>query len=407
MSKEFNNLIDTIGDIQEEIQADRERSTPIIQVQDYFEQIDQALDRVLDAPKQLSTKTIFNINSSFRSHVFVDIQHVRQFREYLRSDIIPTNLYYFLLDIMDDFDIDQPIVFWPKREIEIQELGDYFDERFEIERYEPDFHQKWRRDLNNYRCHIIGFPLSEMRNPMNFSLIVHECIHATGHPREREPSLGQKLYEEYATSLKEAFDDDIIEEVSLDILSLNYLGPIYALRVATLPQRLGYQDSDYHATLGTRIWYGIQYLEYIKQDDEWWESNHNIFEEIRRESLDELKGRLSSLSTDEQGRLDKFQQIQSGVERLFQDYDIPMCTEEISNLKKYLGMPEAGHYRISNKLDRYMLDPDRNKKIALPIKPNVLLNLLIDYDWTEVPELREPVLLSFKKWYVTRKTIYD
>lgn len=408
MSNESIDLLDTIDKIQKDFQNDDFNEPPIVQIQKDLNAIDDVLITVLNAPKELSNQTIFRTNSRLRSHVFIDIQYVRQFRENLRSNTVPNNLYYYLLDICDDFDIDAPIVFRPRREIVIRKVADYFDEKFEIERHDSDFYNRWIRDLKSNECYVIGFPISEMRNPMNFSLIAHECLHAASSTNHGNQLLWEHFCEEYAPSLIEEFDEDTLEEVALDILCHNYLGPIYGLRISQLPERLGYRSSSSHLGLAARLWYGMKYLEYIEGDPEWWDRRHPKFEEIRQRALDELKGRYTNLPDSQKKRyISKLDSVQEGVNNFFDDENIPSYKNEVVNLSDYLGMPSASKTTVSDKLDRFLLDEDRSKNLALPLKPSILLNLLILYDWSKVTDLREPILLSFKKWYVTKKTIYD
>lgn len=408
MSNESVDLLNTIQEIQTDFQKAEHPEIPIVQIQKHLADIDDVLVTVLDAPKNLSKQTIFQTNNRLRSHVFVDIQHVRQFRENLRSDVVPSNLYYFLLDICDDFDIDAPIVFRPRREIVIRKIADYFDEKFEVERHDSDFYRQWIRGLKSKECYVIGFPISEMRNPLNFSLIVHECLHTASSTDHRNEMLWEHLSEEYVPLLAEEFDEGTLEEVALDVISHNYLGPVYAHRLSQLPQRLGYVSSSSHAGLPARLWYGIKYLEYIEGNSEWWEKRHPRFEEIRQQVLDELKGQYANLpSSQKKAYISDFQSVQEGVNDFFEDENIPSYMDEVVNLSDYLGMPSATDRKVSEKLDKFLLSEDRNKNLALPLKPSILLNLLILYNWKEVDDLRKPTLLSFKKWFVTKKTIYD
>lgn len=408
MSNESIDLLDTIQEIQDDFENDDHNDIPIVRIQNNLETIDDILVNVLNAPKKLANKSIFQRNDRLRSHVFADLQRVRQFRENLHSDVLPNDLYYFLLDICDDFNINDSILFRPRREIAVRDVAEYFDEKFEVERHDSDFYSTWKENINKANCYVIGFPISEMRNPMNFCLIAHECLHTAKSPNSENTELWKYFQNEYASDDITCIDQDHREETILDLISLNYLGPIYALRVTQLPERLGYRTSHRHMSLDARIDYSIKYLEYIEGESEWWSSRHPLFEEIRQNVLEKLKNRRYE-HEDEQDKelLSEFDTLQDSIESYLNDENIPTYLRQVQKLKEYLGMRSAGDTKVHDKINRFVLDEERNKNIALPVKPILLLNLLVLYDWQQVTELRDPTLLSFKKWYVTKKTNYE
>jgi len=403
MSSDSVSLTETVRDIQNDFEEDANNEIPIIRIQRDLELVDQKLIRVLGAPKQLSSLPLFERNNRLRQHTFPDVQLVRQFKEDLKSDAVPSDLYYFLLDICDDFAINKPVVLRPYKEVIVQNIGSYLGSNFEIERHDPDYYQDWIEKVEQDPCFAIGFPISEMRNPTNYTVIAHECLHAASSPADKDIELWKYIHKNYTQSLSSDLDEEEVEEVVLDIISLNYLGPVYALRILRLPERIGYGSSDEHMELSARLWYSIEYLKQINHDN----SVNPEFERLENKVLEALETSYSSMGEIQEEPPIQFEKVQEGITQFFEDEDISVYIDELSRIPNYLGMTSAETDEISNSLNSLLLDEGKDKKVAVPLKPSILLNLLVLYDSSEVEALRRTVLQSFKKWYVTKQTLHS
>jgi hypothetical protein len=95
--------------------------------------------------------------------------------------------------------------------------------------------------------------------------------------------------------------------------------------------------------------------------------------------------------------------MQEHLRGIFSGQDIATYEKERDKLRDYLGMPKAETQLLSDKLNKFLLD-NEGEEIALPIKPILLLNLLLLVNNYEDKDMDEVTLFSFKKWYVTDKT---
>jgi hypothetical protein len=259
-------------------------------------------------------------------------------------------------------------------------------------------------DKDRTKSRVIQFPRSEFRRPINYSLLVHECFH-----------IKERLLSDVQDKLDEVEDipKNVQEEICVDLVSLNYVGPAYGYSMMRIPDKIGRHESLLHPNHQTRVQYIQQFLEYIEKKEVNDSSEvvqrtlgdepdyHSVFSKSQSVVNQEAEERLNN--EQEHISIDNFEEVQQYIEEIFKQHSIPTYVSERGNLKQYLGMPAGSPQKLSENLDNFLLANSGNE-IALPIKPILLFNLLLSVENLEQKRLESVVLSSFKKWYVTRKT---
>lgn len=400
MSQDFEALR---TDVDEEIETfdEEEIHSPFNFLDGFYTRLDEFLIDVLISLKGICSDDKFRPADKVedaKTLIYEELQRVRECREALHSTDIPTELYFLLEDIKNDFEIELDIGLEAEYKILISSLNNRFRMLQQIAFWNVG---------ENTDAQVISFPRSELRRPLSYSLLVHECLHTK---QDLIDKVGDKLQ-----SLDENIDQNKLEEVCVDLLALNYMGPVYGLMIARIPNKIGEHESSEHPTRQTRMKYVQQYLEYIEKSDTTSpedgiptqqtlspKENFPFYKKLEENAKEEIEKRRNQGS--EGFELQNFDEIQEHIQIIFEEEGIPSYETEKKEIRQYLGMPEASIQTVSKKLDKFLLDNPNGREIALPIKPILLFNLLLAVtDYGQKP-MQEVVLSSFKKWYVTRRT---
>lgn len=404
MSEKFEALRSDVDTAKNDIIEDNHRPR-LSFLEEYYGILDKFLITVLDSLEELcgedSVRPVEK-EDSIKNGAYQELQRVRRIRSAIHSQGTPIELYYLLEDIKKDLSIDSPIGLDPGSEPERKFMIDSLKNRFKVLQ-KIAFWNVW--DEDDIDPKIINIPRSELRRPLSYSLIAHECFH-----------IKDDLIEDIVTKFADAdtaIQEEFREEVAIDLLSLNYMGPVYAERLVQIPNKIGEHKSDTYPDFDKRLGYCIRYIDWLHEekgktisdlpaqrkltDDE--QTIYNKLEE-------NVYNKLADNRTDDPHVFTRseFRNIQEYIRELFSEHQIPTYDEERDNLREYLGMPKADVNTLNRKLDDFLLKSAPNSEIALPIKPNLFLNLLLLVNGYNNKDINRVTLLSFKKWYVTSRT---
>jgi len=228
---------------------------------------------------------------------------------------------------------------------------------------------------------------------------------------------------EELNELESEVPNEEAEEVIVDLLSLNYMGPIYGQVIAKIPDKIGRHESTEHPIVETRIGYIIDYIRNIddieangdlnqiesdqiegdnrQQTLDTATNHHPIYNEIQQGVEEELSNVREA--GEEDYTIDNFAKLNGAIVERMDEEGIPTYKQEREKTKHYLGMPRAKVTTVKTKLEKFLLDSPPGREIALPMK-QISFYLLLAVEDIEKKSLQEVTLESFKKWYVTRKT---
>lgn len=399
MSQDFDSLREDVIEANEKIREE-DINTDFVFLEDFYVGLNQFLLKVLESLEELCEDDARPKNRSedIKDGAFKELQRVRRIKSALESDDINKKLYFLLEDIKLDLNISLNIGLEPEHKFLIGKLKN----RFRILR-KIVFWNIWSGDETELR--VISLPRTELRRPLSYSLIVHECFHTR---EELVESVSEKIDE-----LNTNFDDDELDEVAIDILSLNYMGPVYGKRMVEIPDKIGKHEPSKHPDSETRLGYTLQYIDWLDKesgshetivqqrlgaDDDY----HQFFTRLQEHVRSELNSRQNDIKKPFDS--DDFRELQEYIVGLFDGENIPTYATERYNMSGYLGMPEATPSTVLNKLNKYFLKSDSQSAIALPVKPILMLNLLLLVEDYEKKDFEGVILSSFKKWFVTRRT---
>lgn len=382
----LERIIDrTIKEIEE-----TDNTSPIVFHQEDLDTVDNLFSQILQSLRKMCSDSSMRPMESdleeVRKDIFDQIQEITYNFEGVHSDDIPLDLYYLLKDFTEDLQLNQPIV------INAGNSTDIFIEKL-LNRYSvaggvvPNLYT----DIEDSQLRLIEFQRSELSDPENYPLLIHELFHVTD------------IWEEAVDEL-ERIPTDIpeneSEEVAVDLLSINYLGPVYGITASRMPNKIGDHQDWEHPSKDTRIKYLLDYIDYLNSETG---GDSNIIDRrIRQEAREELSNDLDRGNIDYE--ISEFERVQQSLEETFERRDIPSYIKERPDLESYLGMPDAGDDQLQEMVNRLFLESEKNKEVALPVKPLLLLNLLCLIEESETSSLKQVYLSSFRKWYVRRKT---
>lgn len=386
MPEGFQGLVEAIVERKKEISEDEYQDTAIIFLRDIYNNVDDAIERGLDAPEKLCRIELIGSDGELRRKISSSVQLIDGLRQNIHSAPITEDIYYFLQDIREDLHADDAnIVIVLGNKVSINGITNIFIDEFDdLEALDEDFYNSWITDLQDKNCYVVKFPRSEVQNPLNLALLVHECIH-------------QK-------DMWNDFDDigsipgEIREEVLTDLISVHYMGPVYAFRLAKLPGRIGNPKGIDHPSQITRLNYFIKYMNFIDEKN----TAFSIFDEVGEYVTKELEDEI----TNSEGNPTKIEGLSSIHEQIHDSLSsngIPTYIGQTGHLDDYLEMPHATEEIIEENINELFIEGTGAGEVELPIKPCLALNLAILADEYEDKSMRNAVLGSFKKWYVTNR----
>lgn len=404
MSTEFEALRADVKITMEEIENEENRPR-LTFLREFYDSLDSFLMDALESLDNLCGKDSIRPQGkeeTVKDGAYQELQRVRRIRSAIHSDSIPIELYYLLEDIKNDLRIDQQIGLDPGSKPGRKFLIEYPKNRFDILR-KIVYSNIWGDDAENLQ--IINMPRTEIQRPLSYSLIAHECFH-------NKDVLIEQVKDKFH-SMDADINEEYMNEMAIDLLSLNYMGPVYAERLIRIPKKIGEHRSNPYPDLDTRLGYSLQYIKWLLEQRDSSPPDlpmqKKIIEDEKKPLFLQLEGEIhselqNSVSGSSAFQPEEFAALQDHIHRLFLSNDIPTYEEERAEIRKYLGMSNADVHTLSEKMERFLLDSPENREVALPIKPTLLLNLLILVNGYTDKDIRETVLLSFKKWYVTKKT---
>lgn len=404
MASEFEALQADVVAATEEIRNDT-ANAPFRFLKDFYAGLDTFLLQVLDSLEELCEEDEYrpsDKSEDIKDGTFKELQRVRQIRTRLHSPDVQENLYFLLEDIKTDLKIQLDIGLEPGQKFLI---GDLLN-RFGILR-RIVFWRIWSEEETNLK--IIRLPRTELHRPLSYSLMIHECFHVKD---DLISSVENKIGD-----LDVDIDENRKEEVCVDLLSLNYMGPVYGRRVAEIPDKIGQHEATVHPKPETRLQYTLQYIEWlmdrqsggvsdrgssIQQELGDTQDYHPVFISLQNDMKSKLTER--EVASVKLFSKNEFNELQECITGLLDEEGIPTYAGERYQLREYLGMPKAEPSLVTDKLEKFLFDAEKNQETALPVKPILLLNLILQVDDYEAKDLETVILLSFKKWFVADRT---
>lgn len=388
----FEALAGTIERIAERVEGN-ENDFSIVFLQTRLDTTDEVYSGILNALSDLCTEPDLRPTESdteeVRYDIFDQIQEIQRSIEGVRSEDVPFDLYYLLEDFTLDLGIDVPIVVSAGNSSDI-----YIQRLLEKFRIATGIVPNLYGEVGESQHHILEFQRSELIEPESYPLLIHELFHVSDIWQELSDTLERKTPE---------IPENEREEVSVDLLSVNYLGPAYAVTTARMPDKVGDHRDWVHPSKDTRIKYLLCYLEYLESRPD---SPSNILDKKTINSAtEELEKRLNEAEVDY--TLEEYNEVQKVAEEILEENGTPSYLQQRSNMRGYLGMPDADNEQLLRMVNRLFLNTEENQEVALPVKPLLLLNLIPLMEDTETSELAEVFFTSFRKWFVRRKTSED
>lgn len=419
--KEFSTLVRTIEDRLEDIDQET-YDQPALFIQKLLRRSSDQYNALFKIARDMceDSESLSHIEfgeeeseEEEKYHVFDILQGIQ--RDYVRIAELPFQheLYYFVKNILTNLKIESDVVVIPGNSAEV------FVER-SSKRYEPVIKTNLEYYTEMDKNHrIIEYQRTELKNPESYPLLIHELFHVfLDENKEKLNSIISKIEGQLSRE-----ESNYAAEILVDLLSVNYTGPVYAHTISKMPEKVGSHTDLVHANIGQREHYLLKYLEYIEERNA----------SLPVTDIDVISQAMDTIgeSDDDIEILDDFEDIQSSVEELMEELNIPAYHNIYDNIKLELGMPDASEKQIKNTLHELFLysetdsnvnngslhqtsvshiqtdsdnDPDPPKpNVAAPIRPVFLLNLLLEDD-REASELYEPYLAAFKKWHVRKRT---
>lgn len=175
--------------------------------------------------------------------------------------------------------------------------------------------QKVQRKLDHSKLRWIQIPGEDTGDPLSWALLSHETLHHSELPRK----LRQLLPAEFIARIPE----NKLDEVLVDLLALNYLGPAYAGILLTQPTKIGDHIGQEHPSLETRRAYCREILAWT-EDKLSGSGSEEVAADICREFIRALPSSLLQARTKPADAVigeaiaDDIQAIQESVAELLQ-----------------------------------------------------------------------------------------
>lgn len=341
-----------------------------------------------------------------------------------RTEIVP-ELYHWLLDIPESFDVQKVIV--------LREGDRFLTETFQqlivnplkllitiagkpevygsLAQIEPFDLLETNPIKEGY---IVSCIRGESGNPVMWPILCHEMFEVA----DKEKSILRK----FATAISKAGEkmpvlDKIVEtneqyirEILMDFLAMNSFGPMYAKSLLEYCKRSPYYKTPQYPEMCVRLFCAYLYLSQI------FESETDIFYKCQKKAIQEIEQEI--LRYEQNGDLDKEKKDELfALFRLMMQFLMTIKTPSfIDRLKHYVedaANPKTTLDELVQSEDQFIpfkdplltFDDIKNNilyhRIALAIDPNIVLNVVLaNYDLYSKEKHLSILSDSIKKWKV-------
>jgi len=349
----------------------------------------------------VKSEPLFKFHEHTKRDAWRATQFVCSHHNHLTSPNIPWGLYFFLKDIQEDLKITEPMALQLGTEYLIKNFYDDFPIQQVFPYNSKDVDREFNKiedEIISKNCKIIEIPWAEIDNPLGYSIMAHECFH------EWVP-LKEELIKDFNKGIKNDYKEKT-EEYLADILSLIYIGPVYALAISKMPDKIGEHIGVQHPSIQARVSYFLAYMELF----------HNpicaahpglkpLLESIHEKVI-------SALNSHDKKQLDgeiefftkQFSRAYKLAKKILNKYKVTTYELELQYMGGYFGIDEQNLFNFVKKIQKWLSKCEDNKEIFLAAKPSFFLNILItseNYSQRRMA-LKEVSLVSFKKWYVSK-----
>lgn len=398
----FNELRSTIEEQKSVIQS-RKGQAPYLIPEGFLKRVRvsfllclDALDEICNAADGLG---LVKYDDDLKMTIWESMHGITEVCEAVHSEKIPAELFFFLKDIANDLKMDRPLAMRLGSSFRARRVDRHFFELGTMGMLKTKKYLRIGEDLREEDARIIEYPGSEIEDPLGFALIVHECFHLQ--------NVARTLVEELSRTMT-GIPEDKREEIIVDILSVNYIGPVFAQMISKMPEKIGKHEGYEHPSLRIRLSYLKDYLTHIEKKAqsppiELSKGTNGLFNAINshvREEIENNRVMKSDLPSEDREILknvrELFPELQRRIEQFFNENEVPSYITQMSGMETYLGFEKG---RVDNLVPRIQEWFDRN--ISLAIKPCLMLNLALLFDGSRsVGSLLDLSLISFKKWLV-------
>jgi hypothetical protein len=234
-----------------------------------------------------------------------------------------------------------------------------------------------------------------------WTLLVHECLHVA--------VLVDKVLRDFPAGFKNAVAARKRQEVVIDLLAAEYMGPVYCLMIARMPEKIGRHEGLEHPSAAARNRYlgaAIKWCDdHVTADTKRNQATTRIINDVTRRVLKELTGMLGAepLSAEDAAIVDfvesNINSIQAAIAEAFIANKTPIWYEEIERSISASSLKGKSSQELSEKLDRLV----RKGGVLPTIRPSALYNIvLLMSESEEGGALKDPMLTAFRKWAVRK-----
>lgn len=326
--------------------------------------------------------------SEYQRDFFTQLHHIRRYRERVHSDDIPIELYHLIEQVIDDLDPSQSFyVLSTGLRVKQNRLDSllYFTAE-NLKRYED---RDEYTDLKQNPI-MIQLPRNELESPFTYCLIPHEIFH--------NMSIKEELVENFNYVNRDISESEK-EELCVDSLTLNYMGPAYALSLIKLYEKVEEESISDYPPIETRISYFLEHLQYMKDYVDYFPYKDVIDTVIS--IIAERRGERTSDYV-----ISDVREFDSHVVSKMKDNDIPVFNNQYHQLRNSLQVSELEPGRLKkiiNPLLDISEDTNEIQPVAIPVHPVLLFNLIVLLsDLQADKKLQTGVLSSLRKWHVRK-----
>ncbi len=409
MLDRYKELVSTIEQDKREIRKQLIRS-PYGVVRQISDAIAQSFEILYDILSMFcreaeSTKGLARYDEMMKRQIYKTLQDLASHHDQIvSSPHIDSDLYLLQEDIKKDIGIQHPICLKTGTEFVTRYPVDFLPEFDILATLQKEEMDEARRSLSSIGLRVVEIPRSEIANPFAWALLIHEYCHQLRHIEDDLAKM-QGVFGEGVPRSKR-------EELLIDLISVNYLGPVYAIMIARLPDKIGKHGDLEHPSPISRIryltavidWY-IDQVEKMSEDPESSTELLSVILDRVKEMLEEAVGEPEEMSADDErlsehviSNIDDIQKTL--LKEVFDRRGIPVWHRETQKVVEKSSLRGISSQELPEKLRELVTKGD-----VLPtLKPSILLNvaLLIGQDEGSPLEMKAAMLFATKKWAVVR-----
>lgn len=319
---------------------------------------------------------------------FKQLHRIRRYREQIHSENIPIELYHFVDSVIGELNPDNKFyVISTNNRVKNNRFDSLLHTTFESL-------DKYNKKVLNLNPILLQLPRNEMDSPFTYCLIPHEIFH--------NMKITEELKEDFNYVNKEISDSEK-EELVVDALTLNYMGPSYAISLIDLYDRIKEEDVESYPPIETRRGYLLEYLNYLQSNFE----TSKIHEDI----IDTVKSEIAQKRGDETPNyiISDFELFNKDVVSKMNKQGIPVFSQRLNELREGFQMNSIESGRLRKKID-ILIDhhdsfgrSDGALPVSMAIQPVILFNVLLLAEDRHEDNLVTCVLSSLRKWYARRE----